>query len=82
VWISPHFLLAGCSVSDNRCKGVRGKMALIKQQDVIHIVALTYKEVPEKITTYLENYPLVRIMNLQVVDTLQGIHIYLVVETV
>jgi hypothetical protein len=58
-------------------------MALIEQQDVIHLIVQSYPEVPEKVKAYLEAYPSVRIVSQQVMPpTAFGIHLFLVVETV
>jgi hypothetical protein len=59
-------------------------MALIEQQDVVHLVTGVYDEIPARIKEYLDNYPKVRIVSMQVLPYDLGMRtqVFLIVESV
>jgi hypothetical protein len=58
-------------------------MALIAQQDVIHLFLPNYETVPERVAKHLEQYPDVRIVSMQVLPwNNAGVNVFIVVETV
>lgn len=62
-------------------------MALIKQQDVVHLQVSRPSQVAETVKAHLDTYPAVRIISLQVLSMplnlleIDDLHLFLVVET-